>query len=161
MSKTPPVEPSREFVRGLVPLLAILGNKTHAGEAILSAAILDNELQKVLLSKMRSLSTNKQKLLFDGFGPLSEFAAKIEVAHAFGLINEDVYLDLRTIKSIRDKFAHTPQELNFGSEEIIKLLKNFKDWNSANNSTVFGKKVETCLKHIKERTAAVMSERDA
>jgi DNA-binding MltR family transcriptional regulator len=44
--------------------------------------------------------------LFEGFGPLSTFSAKIEFAFALGLLPRHVHTDLRTIKKVRNLFAH-------------------------------------------------------
>lgn len=56
---------------------------------------------------MRALSNNMAERIFDGYGPLSTFSAKIDVAFALDLIDADVHRDLRTIKDIRNCFAHT------------------------------------------------------
>ena len=60
----------------------------------------------LLLSRMRKLSNNRERDLFEGFGPLAGFSGKIEIAYALGLLNDKARSDLTIIKQIRDKFAH-------------------------------------------------------
>jgi DNA-binding MltR family transcriptional regulator len=50
--------------------------------------------------------------LFGGFGPLSTFNAKIEFGFALGLLPRHVYTDLRTIRKIRNLFAHKRDSSN-------------------------------------------------
>lgn len=125
-----------------------LWTKSHAGQALLSAAILDQELRTSILKAMRPLSNKKQERLFEGFGTLSEFAAKIEIAYALDRIDDDIYGKLRIIKEIRDTFGHKPKELTFFSPEIRDMIKKFNFKGKATYPTIFQKKVQECLDHI-------------
>ncbi|MBR1196223.1 hypothetical protein JQ634_27790 [Bradyrhizobium sp. AUGA SZCCT0240] len=131
-----------------------LSIKGHAGQALLSAAILDQELRTAILKKMRpKLANKKQERLFDGFGPLSEFAAKIEVAYALGQMDDDTYGKLRIIKEIRDKFAHLPKECTFFSPEIRLLINKFQFKGKATYPSIFGEMAELCFNRLAEKTA--------
>ena len=131
-----------------------LWTKGHAGEALLTAAILDQELRKVILKKMRPrLSNKKQERIFEGFGPLSEFAAKIEIAYALDQINDDIYDKIRIIKDIRDKFAHLPKECTFWSSEIAALIAKFQFTGKATNPQIFSQMAEICFNHLAEKSA--------
>jgi DNA-binding MltR family transcriptional regulator len=130
-----------------------LWTKSHAGHALLSAAILDQELRTAILKKMRpGLSAKKQERIFVGFGPLSEFAAKIELAYALNQINDDIYGKLRIIKEIRDKFAHLPKECTFFSAEIRAIIKKFNFTGKASYPKIFDQMVAVCFNHLAERT---------
>jgi DNA-binding MltR family transcriptional regulator len=59
--------------------------------------------------------------LFEGFGPLSTFSAKIEFAFALGLLPKHVHTDLRTIRKVRNLFAHEPDSSNFLTNSIKDL----------------------------------------
>jgi hypothetical protein len=58
------------------------------------------------ISRRNSWTTKLVAKLFEGFGPLSTFSAKIEFAFALGLLPRHVHTDLRTIKKVRNLFAH-------------------------------------------------------
>jgi DNA-binding MltR family transcriptional regulator len=131
-----------------------LWTKSHAGHALLSAAILDQELRTAILKKMRpGLSNKKQERIFEGFGPLSEFAAKIELAYALDQIDDDIYGKLRIIKEIRDKFAHLPKECTFFSGEIRAIIQKFHFTGKASYPKIFDQIVEACFNHLAERAA--------
>jgi hypothetical protein len=128
-----------------------LWTKGHAGQALLASAILDQKLRTAILKKLKpGLSNNKQERIFDGFGPLSEFAAKIEIAYALGQINDEIYGKMRIIKDIRDKFAHSPKESTFFTGEIALLIKKFNFAGKATKPQIFDQMVELCFNHLAE-----------
>ena len=55
---------------------------SHGSVVITAAAILDRLLQRAIKTKMRVLSNKLSKRLFEDYGPLGTFAAKIDVAYA-------------------------------------------------------------------------------
>ncbi len=93
----------------------------HRGIAVLGAALLEDLLRVGILYNMRTLSTAEQDKLFSGYGPLSSFSTKIQIAYAIGLIGPNVTHDLETIREIRNGFAHTALQVDFGSPEVIAL----------------------------------------
>ena len=114
------------------------------GRALISSAIVEDFLQQLLLHAMRSLSNTKAKRLFDG--PLATFDAKIEVAYAFDLIDDDLRNDLNVIKDIRNAFAHSLDWMHFQSKEIVALMRGFKGWDKDKDPySFFKEKVETCV----------------
>jgi DNA-binding MltR family transcriptional regulator len=66
----------------------------------------------------------KQRL-FDGYGPLSSFSAKIDLSYALQILNKDQYDDLTVIRRIRTQFAHAMPLVNFDSPEIRAHFKSF------------------------------------
>jgi DNA-binding MltR family transcriptional regulator len=127
-----------------------LSEKTHAGHAILSVIVIDRELKRAILTKMRPLSKIKEDRLFKGQHPLAEFAAKIDVAYALRVIDDDIYGDLRIINDIRNEFAHVLVDAHFRSPEVTIFLRKFKEWNEVIDPfALFGQKVGACLDHIK------------
>jgi DNA-binding MltR family transcriptional regulator len=96
--------------------------------ALVFTAFLDDYLQKLLLMKMPTLSNTKARRIFEG--PLESFGAKIEVAYAFELIDDDIYQDPQVIREIRNEFAHSITAVSFTSPEILKLVRKFKGWNT-------------------------------
>ena len=54
--------------------------------------------------------------LFEGTGPLSTFAARIELAHVLGLIGAKARRDLSLIRKVRNMFAHEAGQISFDDE---------------------------------------------
>lgn len=100
--------------------LAITFTDSH--HAIIGASELDNALELALLAKMRILSREMRDRIFDGYGPLSTFAAKIDIAYALEIIPQEFYDSLRKINKIRVKFAHPKFFLNFQDPEISAII---------------------------------------
>jgi len=67
------------------------------------AALLEEEIQRLLPGYMPTISNMLASRLFDDYGPLNSFAAKIDVARALDLIDVETYTDLRAIQVIRKK----------------------------------------------------------
>lgn len=131
-----------------------LSAKGHASDVLLTAAILDQELRRAILQKMRpELSEKKQERLFEGYGPLAEFGDKIEVAYALGQINDDIYGKLRIIKDIRNKFAHLPRECTFWTGDISKLIAKFECKEKATHPEIFGMMAEDCFNYLARKVA--------
>ena len=70
-------------------MVSQLMRNSQASIALLTLAIVDEWLQKLLLHKMRELSNTVAARIFDGNGPLHDLASKIDVAYAFELIDGD------------------------------------------------------------------------
>ncbi|MBB5046919.1 DNA-binding MltR family transcriptional regulator [Rhodopseudomonas rhenobacensis] len=135
-----------------------LWTKSHAGTAILSASILDRALRGAILAKMKpGLSKEKQERLFGGLKPLSEFAAKIDVAYALEVIDDDVYVKLMAIKNIRNRMAHEPKEYTFFSGDLFKHFQSFNFTGKAAKLQIFSEMVAYCLERI-ERGAVSANE---
>jgi hypothetical protein len=113
---------------GVIMTMVTLDLRSDSSTVLVAAALLDDRLEKLLLMKMRTLSSTKRKRLFEGC--LESFAAKIEVAYAFGLLDDDVRHDLVVIKDIRNDFAHSLATMTFASPEIVARVKTLKGWNT-------------------------------
>lgn len=86
-----------------------------------------------ILTKMCRISGVLEARLFDGYGPLGSFSAKIDIAYALGIITEQIFNDLKTIKDIRNEFAH-PKELEFltfSSPDIFRHMKRLHSFDES------------------------------
>jgi DNA-binding MltR family transcriptional regulator len=106
--------------------LAELAKRGEPAHVLLTCAIIEEELERLLLSVMRPMSNSSAKKLFNG--PLSSFGAKAYLAYALKLIEEDTLCDLKAIKDIRNAFAHTSSRLEFNSPAVLDLFKRFNGW---------------------------------
>lgn len=90
------------------------------------AAILASSFVEVFLEKLIRHFLRKETIvdgLFDGYGPLSTFAFKSDMAFAIGYINENIYRDLKFIRKIRNHFAHHPGEASFDKNPVKDYCK--------------------------------------
>jgi DNA-binding MltR family transcriptional regulator len=109
-------------ISDLQPKVTLLATSTHSHITIMGATGLDNALELAILTKMRNLGRDMKDRIFDGYGPLSSFAAKIDVAYALQIIPQEFYDSLRIINRIRVKFAHSKQFLSFQDNEISSMI---------------------------------------
>ena len=112
-------------IGGLFASIRALKERSHAGVAIVGAALVEEEVLRALITKMRALSRTMHKRLFDGYGPLSSFSGKIDVAYALGIVTKETYEDLTIIRRVRNQFAHSRVLVDFSSIEIRALFKQF------------------------------------
>jgi DNA-binding MltR family transcriptional regulator len=132
--------------------IELLAKQTHAGKALIYAGVIDEWLQKLLLHHMRPLSGKQLERLFNAYGPVSSFSGRMDIAFAFKLISDDVYENLRIIKDIRNKFAHTVTPLNFTSSEIAEQCRRFKAWKQGvNNEALYYERVAFCAVEMEKK----------
>jgi hypothetical protein len=99
---------------------------THAAVVVTAAAILDQALERALKTQMPGLTKNLAKKLFDDFGPLSSFAAKIDLAHALGITSDFVHAELGKIRKMRNLFSHSEKLLSLDTEPVKTLFYALK-----------------------------------
>ena len=63
------------------------------------------------------------KVLFEDNGPLQPFSSRIHLGYALGSYGVDVYQDLRTIKDIRNAFAHAAEDIHFTTTGVSDLAE--------------------------------------
>jgi DNA-binding MltR family transcriptional regulator len=134
-----------------------LVKRTEAGTALLAAAMLEDWLQRLILCAGREISNAIARNLFETYGPLHSFSAKIEIAYLFRLLNAEIYKDLKAIKSIRNRFAHSIELLHFSSSEIEKLCQPLTGWKAGgDNRTLFLGRAQACLDQTKAEIEKIM-----
>ena len=112
--------------------------KNYEGESdrsvvILAASFLEQALEDYIRTKL--VEAPPVSRLFEGYAPLSTFAAKIDIAFALGLIPVHVHDDLRTIKKLRNLFAHKPDSLSFSSSQVTDICRNLHDIKRSDGTT--------------------------
>jgi hypothetical protein len=106
----------------------LVATATHAATfvdahiAIVGAQVLDDLLERALLQRMAPLSANLRDRLFKGYGPLSSYAGKVDIALALKIISKGDYDALGAINKVRVKFAHSTTFINFLTPEIAALV---------------------------------------
>jgi hypothetical protein len=133
-------------------MLRILARQTEAGNALVTAGLVEDWLEKLLLAAGRELTNDEATRIFGPMGPLGTFSAKIEIAYMFDLIEKQVRDDLRLIKGIRNNFAHTTRFVSFGSDHIAKDCQKLSNWTEgANNEECYRDKAFECVNLIKAK----------
>jgi hypothetical protein len=60
--------------------------------------------------------------LFDAYGPINTFAAKIDIAYALDITNDATHQELNKMRKIRNEFAHAKKSLSLDTEPIKTLF---------------------------------------
>ncbi|MET4041585.1 hypothetical protein [Bradyrhizobium sp. RT6a] len=121
--------------------------------AIMMAGGLEANLQDMLVATCRPMSNKMQAKIFDSYGPLSHFSAKIDIAYIFELIDKTTYDDLRAIKDIRNRFAHTTGFVLFSNERVDRECQSLTGWKKGNdNRALFEARCIACNEVIMAQT---------
>jgi hypothetical protein len=110
---------SEEIIAGAIKELE---KQSDRGAGIIAAALIEEILETIILSRLRPLSSDKYRDLFHGNSPLASFAAKIDIAYAIGVINDLGRIQLHLIRKIRNEFAHRIKPLDFEHPDIKQLI---------------------------------------
>ena len=111
--------PSEPHEIDLAGKIEELQRNSEAGSVLVTAAIMDDWLQRLLLAAMRPLSNNVAERIFGSAHPLCDIAPKADIAFAFNLIDQQTLKNIRAVKGIRDLFAHTRDLIDFSTVEVI------------------------------------------
>jgi len=103
-------------------IVGLYHDETDRAAAVLAASFLEKQLEDCL--KLFLVDDRSIEELFNGYGPLSSFSAKISIAFALGLISDDMKRDLTLMRKIRNHFAHHPSEISFGTSPARDLCAN-------------------------------------
>jgi len=76
------------------------------GAVIIGTTIVEDHLTKFIEAILPYSSSKDKKKLLRYPGHLSSFSAKIEMAFAFRLINENLYISLNELRDLRNRAAH-------------------------------------------------------
>jgi len=97
-------------------------DRGQAATVLKTVAIYEDALQQCLEACMRPLNAKMRSRLFGGYGPISSFAAKCDIAFAFRLLSDQDYADLQIIRKVRNEFAHAQEVLGFEKPKIEALV---------------------------------------
>ncbi|WP_375780840.1 hypothetical protein ACE103_20075 [Bradyrhizobium sp. ma5] len=132
-----------------------LGEHLDGAFALMMAGGLEANLEDMLTAVCRPLSNTMRAKIFDGYGPLSQFSAKIDIAYIFELIDKTTYDDLRAIKDIRNKFAHTTSYVLFSNEHIDRECQKLSGWKKDHdNRLLFENRCIACNDVVTARAKA-------
>jgi len=100
---------------------AIPRRESHRSVAIVGASLLEATLEHLLKARL----IHHPKIdLFGRNGPLSTFSAKIDMAHAAGIIAADIWDEVHRVRKIRNHFAHAVRIRSFNENTIRQHCAN-------------------------------------
>ena len=99
-----------------------LSEETDRGCALMAAAYLDSELEK-LLSKHFVNNENIKKEMLGVSRPLGSFSSRIDMAYLLGLVGPKAHRDLHLIRKVRNEFGHVPTPISFDDPALASRCK--------------------------------------
>nr|WP_245341640.1 MULTISPECIES: transcriptional regulator [unclassified Rhizobium] len=104
---------------GFSDFLDDFNKETERGAALAAAAMLDDQLGKVIEAFL--IPNKGSQALLSGFNaPLGSFSARIAAAFGLGLISEAEYRECELIRKVRNEFAHQIR-VSFATEKVVVL----------------------------------------
>lgn len=118
----PPLNPHNEpYVDELNSLFESIDEHDDRSMVLTLAALCDDSLELLLLEYLREPKQSKE--LVNGYNaPLGTFSARIKAAFVLGLIINDSYKSLETLRKIRNKFAHNWSGISLDKEDVASLI---------------------------------------
>lgn len=114
-----PLSETHPHLNGFMDFLADLNKETERGAALASAAMLDEQLSRIMEAFL--IPNKGSKALLDGFNaPLGTFSARIAASFAMGLLSEVEYRECELIRKVRNEFAHQIK-VSFKTEKVVSL----------------------------------------
>jgi DNA-binding MltR family transcriptional regulator len=111
------IKDHREKIDEVMAFRRTLSPESDRGCALIAAAYLDAELEKLL----RLAVVDDPKVadnLFDQSRPLGTFSSRIDLAYLLGLIGISIHRDLHLIRKIRNDFGHDHSPITFETQRI-------------------------------------------
>lgn len=100
---------------------------TDRSRSLVAGALLDGCMEELLANHFVKLSKSERDAIFRSENaPLATFAAKTRICHALGYIEGHTRDLLDDIRKIRNVFAHTVDNLNFGDLKLDKLFDRLR-----------------------------------
>lgn len=153
MARKQPPTTSEEIVQRRDELFETLSKESDRGMVLISASFLEESLEALLRARF-SIRYPKSKSsidpLFDTFGPLYSFSAKIKICYAIDLIGGWMYRDLEIVRKLRNKFAHSIGAVRFDLPEAVQLTERLK---AADLAVTQISKEEASIKKVKKTKA--------
>ena len=115
---------TEKYAKEIHKFIVDFNKETDRACVILSAAILETALEK-LLKSFFILTDSSHDDVFDGpIAPLGSLWAKIKIAFRLGLIDIELSHDLDVIRKVRNDFAHNITECKFDDKSAQAKVQN-------------------------------------
>lgn len=105
------------------PFLDQLDQESPRGAVLIASSFIEEQLRRVIMAFL--LETPEAEKLFEGYNaPLGSFSARATAALCLGLVSEEEYQDIETLRRIRNEFAHN-FSVTFEDQKIVAFCKRF------------------------------------
>ena len=138
----------RKAIKDVLDYQIALSEESDRAAAILAAADFEDWLAERITSKFVDLDQDLHNSLLGTYGPLSSFSAKVDIAFALGLYDQNIHKGLHTVRKIRNKFAHLSKPIKFHDNAIKDLCQNL-DADICQNADDLRKRYLTYLTGVK------------
>jgi hypothetical protein len=112
----------RESFAKLTESLIRTERQSHAAIVVRLTSIIEYDLERSIKWKFRPLNKEMNSRLFDAYGPINTFAAKIDIAYALDITNDGTHQELNKMRKIRNEIAHPKKSLSLDTEPIKTLF---------------------------------------
>ena len=99
--------------------------ETDRGAALAAAAFLDEVLEAMLRAFFIDDRRTADRLL-EYPGAIAAFAARTDLAYAVGLLGPKMHADLRIIRDIHNRFAHSHHPVTFDDPTVAGLCRKLQ-----------------------------------
>jgi DNA-binding MltR family transcriptional regulator len=113
---THPILKTHPHLKDFMVFLEHLSQESERGQVLITASMLDDLLLQTLKAFIIE-GSSADKLLVGFSAPIGTYAARIEAAHALGLISKQEHHDATIIRKIRNRFAHN-LSVSFEDQDI-------------------------------------------
>ena len=118
------------MARGLKPghmhqaMDELIKTKSDRAIAIVGGSIIEQCLEAAILERFHHNKAIRDRI-FNPSGALGSFSSKIDMGFLLGIYAAPAHRDLRTVKDIRNAFAHSLDISSFNNQKITDLCKTF------------------------------------
>jgi DNA-binding MltR family transcriptional regulator len=112
----------------------VMKSESDRGYVLVGATFLDEALEILLRSEMSqspAVVKNTIDPMFTGMGPLRSFGAKTELCLALKLIYDEEYVDITSIRGLRNHFAHSYVDATFKDRKAVRTVTNLRHFGIA------------------------------
>ena len=122
------------------PIFREIAIERDRGAALIAVGCLDSKLTDAIKSRLRDDKDTRHKL-FKSAGPAGAFGTKIDLGYLLHIYGKETRVDLEAIGKIRNEFAHKPDPIDFGTDDIRKLCDGLairnRFWSDVPGARVF------------------------
>ncbi len=154
---------NRPEIIDLSKFLNLFNEESDRGATLIAASFLDDSLKEIISAFL--IDNKSSKELIEGFNaPIGSFSSRIKLANSLGLLIEDEFHLLNSLRKIRNEFGHEWGKLTFGSPSINSKVKNLQwygpeDIKNRTNKEIFNFAVIKLLTNLLWRKRLVIKER--
>lgn len=109
-----------------------LMRESDRGCVLICSSDIENILSKILesyIDEVSNISKSDKRTLFDYTGPLGTFSSKILLSYSIGLLNSNLYSDIKAVKILRNRAAHSNSNFSLSDKENSILIESMNYYN--------------------------------